>query len=98
MQGKRILLGLTGGVAAYKSAELTRLFIKAGADVRVVQAADLKVEMSSLTGESDAIECCAERRSNLAAHVRRVHCRRARRRLLLRSRDLREAGRASMAG
>ena len=36
MQGKRILLGLTGGVAAYKSAELTRLFIKAGADVRVV--------------------------------------------------------------
>lgn len=36
MQGKRILLGLTGGVAAYKSAELTRLFIKAGADVRIV--------------------------------------------------------------
>ena len=32
---KRILLGITGGIAAYKAAELTRLLIKAGADVRV---------------------------------------------------------------
>jgi len=35
LKGKRILLGITGGVAAYKAAELTRLLIKAGADVRV---------------------------------------------------------------
>src|SRR3954470_4400293 len=35
LKGKRILLGVTGGVAAYKAAELTRLLIKAGADVRV---------------------------------------------------------------
>ena len=34
--GKRILLGLTGGIAAYKSAELVRLLVKAGCDVRVV--------------------------------------------------------------
>lgn len=33
---KRVLLGITGGIAAYKCAELTRLFVKAGADVRVV--------------------------------------------------------------
>jgi len=33
---KRILLGVTGGIAAYKAAELTRLLVKAGADVRVV--------------------------------------------------------------
>ncbi len=33
---KRVLLGVTGGVAAYKSAELTRLFVKAGYDVQVV--------------------------------------------------------------
>ena len=32
---KRILLGITGGIAAYKCAELTRLLIKAGCDVRV---------------------------------------------------------------
>ena len=32
---KQILLGITGGIAAYKSAELCRLLIKAGADVRV---------------------------------------------------------------
>jgi len=36
ISGKGILLGSTGGIAAYKAAELTRLFIKAGADVRVV--------------------------------------------------------------
>ncbi len=34
--GKRILLIVTGGIAAYKSAILTRLLVKAGADVRVV--------------------------------------------------------------
>ncbi len=36
VSGKKILLGMTGGIAAYKAAELTRLFVKAGADVRVV--------------------------------------------------------------
>jgi len=36
VSGKRILLGITGGIAAYKAAELTRLFVKAGAGVRVV--------------------------------------------------------------
>jgi len=35
LSGKRVLLGITGGIAAYKAAELTRLFVKAGADVRV---------------------------------------------------------------
>lgn len=35
LSGKRILLGVTGGIAAYKSAYLLREFQKAGADVRV---------------------------------------------------------------
>jgi len=35
LTGKRILLGITGGIAAYKAAELARLLVKAGADVRV---------------------------------------------------------------
>jgi phosphopantothenoylcysteine decarboxylase/phosphopantothenate--cysteine ligase len=35
LTGRRILLGITGGIAAYKAAELTRLLGKAGADVRV---------------------------------------------------------------
>ena len=35
LKGKKILLGLSGGIAAYKAAELTRLLVKAGADVRV---------------------------------------------------------------
>ncbi|HZQ71538.1 MAG TPA: bifunctional phosphopantothenoylcysteine decarboxylase/phosphopantothenate--cysteine ligase CoaBC [Burkholderiales bacterium] len=36
LKGKRLLLGITGGIAAYKAAELVRLLVKAGADVRVV--------------------------------------------------------------
>jgi len=39
LAGKRILLGLTGGIAAYKAAELVRLYAKAGADVQVVMTA-----------------------------------------------------------
>lgn len=36
LTNKQIILGITGGIAAYKSAELTRLLKAAGADVRVV--------------------------------------------------------------
>src|SRR4051812_37469742 len=36
MQGKRILLGVTGSIAAYKSALLVRLLVKAGAEVKVI--------------------------------------------------------------
>jgi phosphopantothenoylcysteine decarboxylase/phosphopantothenate--cysteine ligase len=38
LNGKRILLGLTGGIAAYKAAELVRLLLKDGADVQVVMS------------------------------------------------------------
>ena len=38
MEGKHILLGVTGGIAAYKSAELCRRFIKAGAVVQVIMS------------------------------------------------------------
>lgn len=36
MQGKKILVGVTGGIAAYKTPLLIRLLIKAGCEVRVV--------------------------------------------------------------
>ena len=36
MLGKRLLLGVTGGIAAYKSAELIRLLRKSGVEVQVV--------------------------------------------------------------
>jgi len=39
LAGKHIVLGLTGGIACYKSAELCRLLIKAGATVQVVMTA-----------------------------------------------------------
>jgi phosphopantothenoylcysteine decarboxylase/phosphopantothenate--cysteine ligase len=38
LTGKRILLGVTGGIAAYKAAELVRLLTRTGADVRVVMS------------------------------------------------------------
>ncbi len=40
LKGRRLLLGVTGGIAAYKSAELIRLFKKAGADVQVLMTED----------------------------------------------------------
>lgn len=39
LHNKRILLGVTGGIAAYKAAELTRRLVKAGARVQVVMTA-----------------------------------------------------------
>jgi phosphopantothenoylcysteine decarboxylase / phosphopantothenate---cysteine ligase len=55
-KGKRILLGITGGIAAYKAAELARLLIKEGADVRVAmtEAATrfiTAVTMQALSGQ-----------------------------------------------
>ena len=38
LSGKKILLGISGGIAAYKTANLVRLFIKAGAQVQVVMS------------------------------------------------------------
>ena len=46
---KNILLGVTGGIAAYKSAEIIRLFKKLGADVRVVMTESAKEFITPLT-------------------------------------------------
>ena len=56
LTGKRILLGLTGGIAAYKAAELARRLVKGGADVRVAmtEAATrfiTPVTLQALTGQ-----------------------------------------------
>jgi phosphopantothenoylcysteine decarboxylase/phosphopantothenate--cysteine ligase len=42
LQNKKILLGVTGSIAAYKTAILTRLLVKAGAEVKVVMTAAAK--------------------------------------------------------
>lgn len=49
LANKRIVLGVTGGIAAYKSAELVRLLRKAGADVRVVMTAGGREFITPLT-------------------------------------------------
>ena len=49
LQGKRIILGITGSIAAYKAATLTRLLIKAGAEVQVLMTPDSTQFISPLT-------------------------------------------------
>ncbi|MDD2779963.1 bifunctional phosphopantothenoylcysteine decarboxylase/phosphopantothenate--cysteine ligase CoaBC [Sulfuricurvum sp.] len=52
LEGKKILLGVTGSIAAYKSLELLRLFIKAGAEVRVVMSPSAKKFVAPLSFEA----------------------------------------------
>ncbi len=49
LKGKKVLLGISGGIAAYKSAFLVRLFIKAGAQVKVVMTPAAKEFVTPLT-------------------------------------------------
>jgi phosphopantothenoylcysteine decarboxylase/phosphopantothenate--cysteine ligase len=49
LSNKRIVLGISGGIAAYKSAELTRLLKKAGAEVRVVMTQSAQEFITPLT-------------------------------------------------
>ena len=49
LSGKKVLLGVTAGIAAYKTAYIVRLFIKAGAEVRVVMTPEAKEFVTPLT-------------------------------------------------
>ncbi|GAB3750644.1 bifunctional phosphopantothenoylcysteine decarboxylase/phosphopantothenate--cysteine ligase CoaBC [Spirosoma pomorum] len=49
LRGKRLLLGVTGSISAYKSALLVRLLIKAGADVQVVMTQAAQTFITPLT-------------------------------------------------
>ena len=49
LSGKKILLGITAGIAAYKTASLVRLFIKSGAEVKVVMTPASKDFITPLT-------------------------------------------------
>lgn len=49
LQGKNIVLGICGSIAAYKAASLVRLFIKAGANVQVVMTPDATNFITPLT-------------------------------------------------
>jgi len=52
LQGKNILLGVTGSISAYKACEVARLFIKAGASVQVVMTPSAERFVSALTFEA----------------------------------------------
>jgi len=61
LTNRKIILGVTGGIAAYKSAYLTRLLVKAGADVQVIMTeAGTKfitpLTFESLTGREVAVQ------------------------------------------
>ena len=72
--GKHILLGITGGIAAYKSAELTRRLKQAGAEVRVVmtQAATefvTPLTFQSLSGNAVHTELMDETTASGMGHI-----------------------------
>ncbi len=49
LKGKKILLGVCGSIAAYKSALIVRLFVKAEADVKVITTASASAFITPLT-------------------------------------------------
>src|SRR5690349_20120678 len=74
LKGRRILLGLTGGIAAYKAAELARLLVKRGADVRVAmtEAATrfiTPLTLQALTGQPVWTDLWDPRVSDAMGHI-----------------------------
>jgi phosphopantothenoylcysteine decarboxylase/phosphopantothenate--cysteine ligase len=49
LQGKKIILGVTGSIAAYKSAHLVRLLVKQGAEVKIIMTSLAKEFITPLT-------------------------------------------------
>lgn len=71
---RRVLLGLTGGVAAYKAADLARRFVKGGADVRVVMTRAAcgfitPATMQALTGQPVFTDMWDTRVADGMAHI-----------------------------
>lgn len=58
LEGKRIILGITGGIAAYKSAILTSMLVKAGADVQVIMTEHAREFITPLTFEALTNQRC----------------------------------------
>jgi phosphopantothenoylcysteine decarboxylase/phosphopantothenate--cysteine ligase len=74
LQGRHIVLGLSGGIACYKAAELTRSLVKAGATVQVVmsEAAEqfiTPVTMQALSNRSVYTSQWDAREPNAMAHI-----------------------------
>ncbi len=74
LRGKKILLGLSGGIACYKSAELTRLLVKAGASVQVMMSAAAcqfisPVTLQALSGQPVFTDQWDGRADNNMAHI-----------------------------
>ncbi len=74
LSGKRIVLGVTGGIAAYKSAELVRLLTKAGAEVHVVMTENATrfvtpLTFQALSGHPVWLDPWDDRRANSMSHI-----------------------------
>lgn len=74
LQGKHIVLGITGGIAAYKSALLARLLVKAGAEVQVIMTPSARefitpLTMSTLTGKPVITEFFTANTGEWHSHV-----------------------------
>lgn len=58
LEGKTVLLGISGGIAAYKSAYLTSMLVKAGADVQVIMTEHAQEFIAPLTFEALTSQRC----------------------------------------
>lgn len=63
LNGKKILLGVTGSISIYKSLELIRLYVKSGAQVRVVMSESAKKFITPLTFETISMNKVLHRES-----------------------------------
>lgn len=74
LKGKHIIVGITGGIAAFKIATLVRLLIKRGAEVQVVMTPNAKefitpVTLSALTGKPVVSEFFSANTGEWHSHV-----------------------------
>src|SRR5262250_2626181 len=75
LAGKTIVLGVTGGIAAYKAAEVVRLLVKDGASVRVIMTRNAMefitpLTLQTLSGNPVATETFSLTQESQIGHIR----------------------------
>jgi phosphopantothenoylcysteine decarboxylase/phosphopantothenate--cysteine ligase len=75
LDGRRILVGLSGGIACYKACELVRLLVRDGARVRVVMTAGARefvapLTLQALSGQPVATDTFSLTQESEIGHIR----------------------------
>ena len=78
LKGKQIVLGVSGSIAAYKAAYLTRLFVEAGAEVWPILTRSgarflAPLTLSALTGHRTVVDMWSASEAGEISHVEVAH-------------------------